>query len=143
MTNLKSLLSKLGACKEAVDWCNSKELAEAWETCERPDWMLWLCGNMCGKEGWPTKQEIVFVACLIAEDVLPIYENKYPNDRRVRNCIEVTRKWAKSEATMEEVKNARCTASAAAYAYAADGLSKYKEYSDLIRRELQIPLESR
>ena len=98
-----------------------KTLRSAWEACERVDWMLWLCAKMEGKKGWSTRQQIVLVACDCAELVLPIYEKKYPDDKRVRNCIEVTRKWANGKATIEEVRQARRAAAyAAAYAaYAA------------------------
>ena len=97
-----------------------KTLRSAWEACERVDWMLWLCAKMEGKKGWSTRQQIVLVACDCAELVLPIYEKKYPDDKRVRNCIEVTRKWANGKATIEEVRQARRAADDA-YAAAADG----------------------
>lgn len=132
MTNLHKLLSKLGACNEAVKWSNGKTLSVAWNECDRADWMLWLVGNMAGREGWPTRQQIMLVACLIAEDALPIFEKKYPDDDRVRKCIEVTRAWAKGETTIEQVREARA---------AAARFSKLKEYADLVRRELKIPME--
>jgi hypothetical protein len=175
MTNLKALLKKLGACQEAVSWAYGMELAEAWEKCERADWMLWLCGRMEGKEGWPNRKQIVLVACKIAEDVLPIYEKKYPDDKRVRQCIETVVKWCNGEATIKEVLNARAAAASAytAYAYYAYYASaayaayaataaataatsaasasaasasavrqqKLKQYADLIRQELKIPVE--
>ena len=81
--------------------------------------MLWLCGTMQGKKGWPERPAIVLVACDCAELVLPIFEKKHPNDKRVRECIEVTRKWAAGEATIEEVRKAR-NAAYAATAAAAD-----------------------
>ena len=112
-------LKAIGACKEAVLWAKDyKTLRSAWEACERVDWMLWLCAKMEGKKGWSTRQQIVLVACDCAELVLPIYEKKYPDDKRVRNCIEVTRKWANGKATIEEVRQAR-RAAYAAYAAAA------------------------
>ncbi len=124
MTDLKKLLARLSACNKAVTWANGKMLTEAWQQCERGDWMLWLCAKMEGAKGWPTRQQIIFVACDCAELALPIYEEKYPNDKRVRNCIEVTRKWANGGATIEEVRQARSAAdaayAAAAYAAAAD-----------------------
>ena len=108
MTTLARQLKAIGACKEAVLWAKDyKTLRSAWEACERGDWMLWLCAKMEGKKGWSTRQQIVLVACDCAELVLPIYEKKYPDDKRVRNCIEVTRKWANGKATIEEVRQAR------------------------------------
>jgi hypothetical protein len=177
--SLKTMLRKLGACSESVEWVGSMELAEAWQKCERADWMLWLCGKMIGNDGWPTRQQVVLVACILAEDVLPVYEKKYPKDERVRRCIKVTRQWANGLATIEEVRLARAAAYAAAYAAyaaaaaaayaaadaaaaaayaayaayaaaadaaaayaadaaAADGQNKFKQYADIIRKELRI-----
>jgi len=39
---IKNLLIKLEACREAIEWVGDKDLKEAWETCHRGDWMLWL-----------------------------------------------------------------------------------------------------
>jgi hypothetical protein len=38
-------LTELGACSDAIDWSRSKTPQEAWDTCERADWMLWLIGR--------------------------------------------------------------------------------------------------
>ena len=35
-------LIELGACEDAQEWCIGKSLKDAWETCERGDWMVWL-----------------------------------------------------------------------------------------------------
>jgi hypothetical protein len=60
--------------------------------------------------------------------VLPVYELRYPNDNRVRNCIEKTELYLKSECSIEELCAARFSfyddasanlvADAAAYAVA-------------------------
>ena len=130
MSTLARKLKAMGACREAVKWAKDHKWPDAWQKCERGDWMLWLCGAMQGKEGWPPRQQIVLVACDCVELVLPIFEKKYPDDKRVRECLETTRKWANGEATIEDVRKARaaaCAACAAAYtadaadaAYAAD-----------------------
>ena len=39
---MKTLLKNLNACQEAIDWVGDKSLQEAWNTCPRGDWMLWL-----------------------------------------------------------------------------------------------------
>jgi len=98
-------LKALRACKEAVVWAEGREWPAAWQECERGDWMLWLCST----KSWPERKAIVRVACDCAELVLPIYENNHPNDSRVRDCIETTRKWTCGEATLEDVRNARNT----------------------------------
>jgi hypothetical protein len=110
---LESLLDSLGACEEAVVWTRGKSLEEAWTNCERADWMLWLCGRMVGREGWPTREQIGLAACLCAESVLPLFEKKYPNDDRPRKAIEAARAWAQSGGEIEEVRKARRAAAAA------------------------------
>jgi hypothetical protein len=114
MTNaqLKRKLKLLGACSEALEWLGKRDLETAWKECERPRWMLWLAGEIVDRK------LLVKAACKCAELVLPIYEAKYPKDKRVRNCIAVTLKWAAGEATLEDVT----TTSHAAYvaAIAAD-----------------------
>jgi hypothetical protein len=53
------------------------------------------------------------VAC--ARDVLHIYEDKYPNDSRVRDCIDVAERFANGEATNDEMTAAWAAAGAAAW----------------------------
>src|SRR5271154_6789903 len=128
-------LKALRACKEAVAWAEGREWPAAWQECERGDWMLWLCGT----KNWPERKAIVRVACDCAELALPIYENNHPNDSRVRDCIETTRKWTCGKATLEDVRNARNTvytiytdgsfaSLAAAYA-ASDAATSYTDTS--------------
>ena len=120
MATLKRLLLSLGACSEAVKWIEKRDLKTAWAECERGDWMLWLCGRMQGKKGWPTHQQIVLAACDCAELSLPIFEKKYPTDKRPRTALEIVRKWANGEASIDDVRSAAAAAHAAAYAaYAA------------------------
>jgi immunity protein 5 of polymorphic toxin system len=118
----QELLTKLGACPEAVIWAKGKSLLEVWKQCERADWLLWLCGRMVGKKGWPTREEIVLVSCDIAETVLPLFEKKYPEDKRPREAIEVARAWAtcpKSDKKKAAAYAAAAYAAADAYAAAA------------------------
>jgi len=58
-------------------------------------------------------------ACDCAEHVLPIFEKKYPNDVRVRDCISVARRYANGQATAEERDAAWAAARDAAWAAAA------------------------
>ena len=133
--HLETLLLSLGACEDALLWSEGKTLKVAWSTCDRGDWLLWLAGRMEGREGWVTRQELVLAACDCAELSL-----KYVKDRedRPRIAIETTRKWARGEATLEEVRIARRAAydagydagyaaadTAAAYAAVADTAAAY------------------
>ena len=38
----KNKLIELDACSEAMVWAEGKTLQEAWNTCQRGDWMLWM-----------------------------------------------------------------------------------------------------
>ena len=66
----------------------------------------------------------VSLACDFAEHALPIFEKKYPKDKRPRDCITATRKFIVGEITREELNKRRRaaaadTAGAAGAAYAA------------------------
>ena len=111
---LKVLLRARSACSEALEWADGKTFAEAWTSCERPDWMLWIAGRMCETPGWWTRQEFVLAACACAETVLPIFEKKYPDDKRPRKAIETARLSAEGKASIKDVRTA------AYAAYAAD-----------------------
>ena len=76
-------------------------------------------------------------SCDCAERVLPIWERRYPNDRRPHEAIRVARAWIRGEATILEVRAAAAAAyaaAAAAYAaaddaYAAADASAYAAYA--------------
>jgi hypothetical protein len=58
--------------------------------------------------------------------VLPIYENKYPDNDAPRKAIEAAQKYLKNEITLEELKVFRKNAADAAYAdAAADAYAAY------------------
>ena len=61
-------LVKLDACKEAVIWAKDfPTVAEAWNACERGDWMIWLCRELPIKAN--SKRAYVQTALAIAESV--------------------------------------------------------------------------
>lgn len=49
-------------------------------------------------------REIRLLSCDYAERVLPLFEEKYPDDNRPRICIETSRAYANSQATIEELQ---------------------------------------
>jgi hypothetical protein len=77
---------------------------------------LWVLSRACGEKG---KIICHGFACDAAERVLHLYEDKYPGDKRVRNAIDVKRKWIRGEASDEELCAAANTVYAAANAAAA------------------------
>ena len=154
---LNRKLRLMGACSEAVRWAEGKSFREVWNTCERADWMLWLCGRMAGTGGWPSRSQIVVLACDFAEGVLPPFEKKYPNDKRPHDAIKAAREWAQSGGaeSLDTAKKARAAAAddaaaaaaaadddAAAYAAAAAGKKRQevlKELADKVRERLTVP----
>jgi len=114
------LLDSLGACSDAKRWAEGKSFHVVWITCKRGDWLLWLCGKMGDKKGWPTRKQLVLAACACAETALKYVPE---GEERPRIAIETARKWARGKATLEQVKeaanNAHYAAAAAAYAAAA------------------------
>jgi hypothetical protein len=152
----KNLLIEKRACEDARLWAEGKDLKTVWETCERADWLLWLCGKMADQPNWPTRKEVVMAACDCAETALKFVKT---GEDRPRNCIEVVRAWGRGEATIEKVREARrdayaaaadatdatdaADAAAAAYAAtdAADARSKaLKEMADIVRSTIKLPI---
>src|ERR1700690_856102 len=126
-SEFQTLLRRLYACDEAVNWAYGKDLAEVWQQCERGDWLLWLCERMIGTKGWPTREQIVLVVCDIAETSLHIFEKKYPADNRPRKAIEAARTWATCDKA--DKKAAYASAASAAYAAAAAAADAYAAYT--------------
>ncbi len=94
-------------------WADGRPLSEAsWLACERADWLLWIAARVLA----PERKRVVWTACQCARTAL-----KYTKDPCVLACIEMTERWCRDQATIEEVRKARHAAAAAAYAaYAAN-----------------------
>jgi len=79
---------------------------------------FWCVGNMTLTPD--QERDFRFLACGYAERVLPIFEKKYPEDSRPKDCIEVAKRYAVGEATKEDLDAARAAAwDARAAAWAA------------------------
>jgi hypothetical protein len=68
------------------------------------------------------ERELRIFACDVAEDVLPIFQRKYPDDKRPQQAIEVARLYVDGKVTKEELSAAwdAARAAAGAAAWAAD-----------------------
>jgi hypothetical protein len=66
------------------------------------------------------KDKVRAIAADIAESVLHIYEEKYPNDARPREVIAAARAYARGEITEEQINERRKSAYTAAYDAAYD-----------------------
>lgn len=105
-------LKSLNACHRAIKWVKTHggTAAECWHDCEHGDWMAWLAAHINNT----TQQQLVDVLADCAALALKYYEAIYPDDKRVRNCINTCRRYAKGKATMEELIAAADAAYAAA-----------------------------
>lgn len=65
----------------------------------------------------PSERFVRELACDFAEHLLPIWEAAYPDDKRPKEAIEVTRRFARGEATQADLSAAR-SAAQDAYAWA-------------------------
>ena len=114
-------IAHLHPCREAAEWARGyTSPTKAWRECERGDWMLWLLGQLAaGEPESQSRRKLVACAADCAALALPNWEAKYPNDRRVRDCIEACHAWSRGEITTEQLRAAARAASAAYAAYAA------------------------
>ena len=119
--DVSEILRYVGACDEAIAWARpyGTDGKKAWAECDNPEWMLWLLGKLSGEPGSPKRRKLVGCCAEVAALVLPIFEQKYPGDNRVRDCIAVCRKHADGKATLEEVAAASAAGAAAWAARAA------------------------
>jgi len=96
--------------------------------------MAWLVAKDAKKFGI-TKRQLVGALADCAALSLKYYEAEYPNDKRVRETINVCRRYAKGKATDEELKNAYASAAYAAYAYASAARTKtLKQCANIFRK---------
>jgi len=118
---LKWLQSK-GACKESLEAWHKETDHGTLATLNRlvvknPEWGNWLVCRLMNKN------QAARYAIFSAEQVLDIYERKYPDDKRPRNAIEAAKAYlknpcAKTKAAAVNAYTAAYAAYAAAYAYA-------------------------
>ena len=112
-TYLQAHLAAMGACPYAREWAATKPAQEAWETCDRADWLLWWAGNTAVN----SKQDLVRCAVKIARTVAHLNA-----DPRVMAAIEAAEAWAANPNadTALAALAARAAAEAAARAEAAE-----------------------
>ena len=114
-------LKEKGACKSGIDWCQENKLIDLTDKeflpklvgAEQFDWAYWLIKRLFNK------RQSVHMAIFAAEQVIDIYEKKYPDNKKPREAIEAARKVLEND-TKENRAAAWAAAWAAAYvAYAA------------------------
>jgi len=105
--NHKRILESLTACEEAIRWYNDKDSKEAWASCERGDWLLWIAANLR-----IDRKLIVLAACDCAEQSFYLIPEE---EKRPKMAIETARAWARGETSLEKVKVAARAATNATY----------------------------
>jgi hypothetical protein len=120
MKTLKQKLIELNACSDAIEWVRDMSLKEAWNKCERGDWMLWLAFIMKDKLGWSDIKQITLAKVKCARLVQHLMK-----DERSLKALDIAEKWAKNEATDKELK----AAAYAAYDAYAGAVAAYAAYA--------------
>ena len=113
-------LHKLGACQEGCTFADQYATwQDCWDAIPRGDWSIWLLGKQCGPVDSSERHKLVGICAEIAREVLPFFEKRHPDDKRVRECLDVLDMYAAGKVTMDDVRKARRSAADAAYAYDA------------------------
>jgi hypothetical protein len=102
----KSLLHKMMACKEGLEWARGKSWRKQWDTCENPEWMIWALDKL-GYSNYPVLGRY---ACDCAR-YTPIGDGKTVwdcmTDANSRNAVSVAENYLDGRATIEELQRAR------------------------------------
>ena len=111
MNTLQTKLKELDACDEAIEWAKDYDnLQQAWDNCQRGDWMIWLINKM----EWSNDKDLRLMAVAFARQVQHLM-----NDQRSINALDVAERYANGEANIEELTAAWVAAWAAGAAWAA------------------------
>ena len=95
------------------------------------------------------ERSVRLLACDYAEHVLHLFETKYPDDKCPRTAIDVSRRYANGESTIDELAAARDAAWAAARAAAWDAARETErawqkeKFIEMLNRETELTKEKR
>src|SRR3990167_6923643 len=92
-------LTDIGACEEAVEWARTQKgtRQQAWNRCNRADWMLWLAARLCGERGSKQHRAVVMAACACARTALQYVP---AGESRPLAAIELAERWARGDDTV-------------------------------------------
>ena len=100
-------LQTLDACEDAVAFAATcPSLKRAWETCPRPDWMLWLLGHV----GFDNPRMFRLFACWCVRNTILVDGRKVWDlltDKRSRDAVGIAERYAVGDASLEELAAAR------------------------------------
>ena len=95
--NHTKLLAKLGACQDAIDWYAEKDSQEAWESCERGDWLLWIAAHL------GVDKTLLILA---ARDFAATAIATAPTGSLLHEALNTVGRWACGQANMADVRSA-------------------------------------
>src|SRR6516162_3687052 len=99
MKTVAERIKHLRPCEEAVAWAEGfTSNTNAWQECDRGDWMLWLLGHVSGRPYSSKRKQLVLCAC---ECVALSF--KYSKDKRVTKCLEISKLWVEGKVTEQEL----------------------------------------
>lgn len=126
------IIQSLYACVKAIEYLETKEtFDQAWDDCDRGDWMLWIASRIKVDHKILTKAK--------AKCALTVH--RLMKDERSITACEVALNYSNGEASQEDLKRAADAAAYAAYAYAyayayaAADDAAYAAADDAARRE--------
>lgn len=96
------------ACDQSIIWVeenNVQSLQEAWTSCERGDWLLWLAAELN-----VDKRKLAMCGALCAHTVI-----QYMKDPRSRDAVRIVFLWGRGKATDEQLMAARDAARSVVY----------------------------
>jgi hypothetical protein len=96
-------------CRSSLLWIaekNIQSLEEAWNICERGDWLLWMATKLN-----VDKRRLVLCAALCAHTVI-----QYMKDSRSRNAVRIAFLWGRGKTTYAQLEKAKTNALAAVIA---------------------------
>jgi len=116
-TITKKWLKDKNACRDGVEWFleqkdkSTTSVIKQLKKENKHDWLNWLLARLMNYK------QYVSYAVYTAEQVIDIYEKKYPNDGRPRDAIEAAKRCI--ESPTKKNKDATYVATYVAYTYAA------------------------
>jgi len=116
-------LTDMGACNAGMEYIRShRTMQEAWDKCERGDWMLWLLGRLAGPPESKSRKKLVLAACACARLSL---RHAPADEKRPLAAIEMAEAWARGQdgVSLDDVRRTSDSAYAAAAAYASASAS--------------------
>jgi hypothetical protein len=94
------VLENFNACSKAIKWAGHKTTRDAWETCHRGDWMLWIASKL-GVD----KRKLYLCNAEIAYQIIDLMD-----DKRSVNAVRVAYLYGISMISIKELEKVRVEA---------------------------------